>query len=103
MTITCVTNASTVLVGKWICGEPILRDGICNAPREVLRVSGHRVYFVNRDNEESFRLIKTIKFVCDTKEEGERMHAISEAQIKTLQAAKKEFGLQISAELEFPG
>lgn len=97
MAILKATKTTPISPGQWICGDSLIRDGICKSPRKVTRVSGQRVYFLDRHGEEECYCSRhTIQFVCDTKEEGDRMHAISEAQRRALDAVRDQHAAMVA-------
>jgi hypothetical protein len=90
MAIARVTKETKIEKGQWICGTPLLRDGICDPAVEVTRVSGARVYYYSRrDETENYCSRHTILFVCHTKEEGDQLRKISEAQRVALNAVRE--------------
>lgn len=97
MAILTKIDKTTVLGGKWICGESKLHDGICEPAREVLRVSGSRVYFRSKDGSEAHRLMRTIRFVCDTQEEGDKLYQLGWSQYRELNSVRAKYEEQLKA------
>lgn len=98
MTITRVTRTTGIKVDQWICKGPMFRDSICDRPVKVTRVSASRVYYYSPSKAaEKFCAIHTIAFVCDTCEEGERLHEVSEAQRAALNDARSMHKAMIDA------
>jgi hypothetical protein len=88
--------------GQWILQTPMLRDHITDAPREVIRRSGKRVYFKNRrgEDEGGYCALHTVVALCDTKAEADVLYAISQSQFDQLRAVRADHDARFKALLK---
>ena len=101
MPIQRITATTEVKPGQWALETPILIDALCNPPRLILKVSGTRIYTANRHGEDEgkFTMRKSFMFVCDTREEGLAVHAISEAHYEATRAHRKSLLAESTAKI----
>ena len=82
----------TIKPGEWVCFESIYLDAICTESFEVTKVSGARVYFHPHEDDKQctrYKHTSNVKFVCDSKDEGEKLKAISQRQIEDCKKTRK--------------
>jgi hypothetical protein len=91
MTIQKVTDTTEIKRGQWVCPQSLFADRLCGRPRAVVKASGQRVYLAEEDGRNVGSFIKrgSCVYVCDTAEEAQAVHAISEEQDAALTAATK--------------
>lgn len=88
-------------VGKYVCLLTSMYDALCGLPRRVTKVSGQRIYVMDKHEEvEEYRSKKSVVFICDTKEEGEALYEVSrDAQMEAYRR-QKELSKQLNIERE---
>lgn len=77
--------------GQWINRASASPDGICATSRQVSRTIGPRIYYIDSDGREGYMMVDSIAFVSDTKEEADKMYAISTEQIRAINAVRERF------------
>lgn len=90
MSIKKMDEAMTVPVknGQYICKASVIEDEICGAPKLVESVSNTRVYIKGEDDRTTYIAKSSVVFVCDTKDEGDSMYALSKQQSSDLRSSK---------------
>lgn len=74
-----------IKVGQYVNFESIFSHGMCGRAARVTKISGKRVYFMDRYEEvEEFKLSKSVAFVCDTKAESDFLFDCSQDQMKAI-------------------
>jgi hypothetical protein len=99
MAINKVTKDTPIHRDNWVCETPMLRDGLCSQPRKVVRVSGQRIYLAAKTGEDRGDYIARTSalYVCDTKAEGDAVHAISNDQRAALDAVRADHKAKVAA------
>lgn len=94
MTIQRVTHVTEITPGQWICMDSVMLNHIVSPPREVIRRSGKRVYYRNKDGVDDGRYcaLSSVIVLCDTRDEAERVYAVSEGQAASLRAVREAHG-----------
>jgi hypothetical protein len=91
MAIQEVKKGGEIKDGMWICTESNIINGLCSAPRQVLRIKGDRIYTTNRHGEDdgSFITRKTVLYACDTRDEANSLHQVSRENVAAISASVK--------------
>jgi hypothetical protein len=78
--------------GMWICPASMVINGLCCQPREVSKVSGKRIYHWDKHRErQHWMMSSSIEFVCDTKEEAEKMFRLERDRRKAADDLKQTY------------
>lgn len=104
MTIRRVTEDTEIMDGDFILGNSIFAYGLCDRPGKVTGIRGKRIYYdrfhaegvidsthMNRDQ---------VRFICDTKDELEKLMFLSECKHRETTAAVQNIEHQYANEYE---
>jgi hypothetical protein len=86
---------AVISVGQWVCGSSILNDHLCDKPRKVVEVHDGRITYEDRNGVRRWFQRHTIKFICDSKEEGERMYTLSTKRSTDLDVIRRQYETKV--------
>lgn len=74
-----------IKVGEYVNFQSIFTDGLCGRAHRVNKVSGQRIYYVDkRDGSELWKLNKTVVYVSTHEEDAEFLFDCSCDQMKAI-------------------
>lgn len=101
MAIKAATPEQQIAVGNFICTAPSGDYKITGRVLTVTEVKGQRIHVNDMDGyPASFILVKSIAYVCDTKEEALSVKALSDAKYDAISAAVFEVEQRMDKEFQ---
>lgn len=87
----------SIKVGAWVLADSKANDAIVAPPREVTKVTNGRVFYTHPERGPTWTTHFNIAYVCDTKEEADAVHALSQRQSAEIGATRKRYDFMLTA------
>lgn len=96
------SDASLIKAGQFVCFEPMVTEYVASRPCKVVGVAGSRVYYRDYQDEydAGYKAVKSVVFVCDTKEEGMTLFRLNEQRFTENRDMEKAFKAKWIAKID---